>query len=732
LDFKKKVFYSYVNTSQIRKQQVTVIFRANNIFLLLALMVSLAACTDSRDRTAAPSLPAVPVEPEEVISIDDSTAEFCELLDAAKCMLPFPSNFFTRESDSTDNGVLVNFSEQAMPVNVSGTVVDRTEWNRNDGFSPGSVMVTQVPELDMEQTAAPRLIDLSDSRQDDSPIVVINAETGERQLIWSELDANALETAEMSLLIRVAKNLQDGQRYIVALRNMKNAAGETIPPAELFRAYRDNVTTDSDAAEARRPAMEELFSILASANIAREDLYLAWDFTVSSTRSLSERILHMRDTAFAALAGGSPQFTVDSVEDLSSTDTNWGRRIEGTITIPNFMDSEDASAGSSLYYADDGDSLPDRMNGDNTTVQPFICNISNQSLDMATQSAQSGGATRVYLYGHGLLGTRFQSTNGAHQGMLSNRFNLMNCAMDFIGMAESDIGNALALLQDASQFSTLPDRTQQGFIGWMYMAELVRHSEGFAAHEAFQVDGRSVYDGSQVYYYGNSEGGILGGALLATAPNIENGVLGVPGMNYSLLLRRSVDFDVYAAFLRPAYPNVLDQTILLSLYQMLWDRGENNGYANHLVSDPLPNTPAKNVLLQVAFGDHQVTHTSAEIMARTMGIPLHQPALVEGRHHDTNPHVEQMMISTYPHMGSALVYYDGGPGPNDEWNDTGTHVPPIENVPPRTGNDPHERPRRDPRAMEQISGFMSPGSTVINACGPGPCLVDGWDGVLEE
>jgi hypothetical protein len=346
-------------------------------------------------------------------------------------------------------------------------------------------------------------------------------------------------------------------------------------------------------------------------------------------------------------------------------------------------------------------------------------------------SPGTDGDTRVYLYGHGLLGDRYQSNNGAHQGTLSNRHNLMNCAMDFIGMAESDVGNAISILQEGSGFSTLPDRTQQGFIGWMYLAELLQHADGFSSQPAFQVGGNSVYDGTRVYYYGNSEGGILGGALLATAHNIYNGVLGVPGMNYSLLLRRSVDFDIYSAILQPSYPDILDQTILLSLYQMLWDRGENNGYANHLVSDPLPNTPAKNVLLQVAFGDHQVTHTSAEILARTAGIPLHQPALVEGRHHDINPHVEQTAISTYPHMGSALVYYDGGPGPNDEWDDTGTHVPPIINIPPRTGNDPHERPRRDPSAMEQISGFMSPDSTVINACGPGPCLVDGWDGTLE-
>ena len=704
---------------------MALIFRAKNIILGVALIGSLGACSDNDDRNA------VAIEPDEIISIEDSSAEVCDLLDAAKCLLPFPSNFFTRKSDTTDNGLLVNFSKEAMLANASGIVGDSAELNRNDGFSPGTVMITQVPDLDMEATGAPRLIDLSDSRQDDSPIVVINAATGERQLIWSELDANTDKEAELSLLIRVAKNLQDGQRYIVALRNMKNAAGEMIPPTELFRAYRDNVSTDSDAAEARRPAMEDIFSVLLSANIAREDLYLAWDFTVSSTRSLSERILHMRDTAFAALAGGTPEFTIDSVEDLSMTDENWGRRIEGTITIPNFMDSDDASAGSSLFYADDGDALPDRMNGDNTTVQPFICNISNQSLDLASKSAESGGATRVYLYGHGLLGTRYQSTNGAHQGALSNRFDLMNCAMDFIGMAETDVENAIAILQGVKGFSSLPDRSQQGFIGWMYLAELLRHTDGFATHEAFQVEGRSVYDGTHVYYYGNSQGGILGGALLATAPNIENGVLGVPGMNYSLLLRRSVDFDLYAAFLRPAYPDVLDQTLLLSLYQMLWDRGENNGYANHLVSDPLPNTPAKNVLLHVAFGDHQVTHISAEIMARTMGIPLHQPALVERRHHDINPFVEQMAISTYPHMGSALVYYDGGPGPNDEWDDTGTHVPPVVNVPPRTGNDPHERPRRDPNAMEQISSFMSPQSTVINACGPAPCLVDGWDGVLE-
>ena len=38
----------------------------------------------------------------------------------------------------------------------------------------------------------------------------------------------------------------------------------------------------------------------------------------------------------------------------------------------------------------------------------------------------------------------------------------------------------------------------------------------------------------------------MGGALTAVSPDIHRAVLGVPGMNYSTLLRRSVDFDLYA------------------------------------------------------------------------------------------------------------------------------------------------------------------------------------------
>ena len=54
--------------------------------------------------------------------------------------------------------------------------------------------------------------------------------------------------------------------------------------------------------------------------------------------------------------------------------------------------------------------------------------------------------------------------------------------------------------------------------------------------------GRST--ATRLYYDGNSQGGIIGGALMALEPDAEHGVLGVPGMNYSTLLNRSTDFEL--------------------------------------------------------------------------------------------------------------------------------------------------------------------------------------------
>jgi hypothetical protein len=249
--------------------------------------------------------------------------------------------------------------------------------------------------------------------------------------------------------------------------------------------------------------------------------------------------------------------------------------------------------------------------------------------------------------------------------------------------------------------------------------------------------------------------------LTAVAPDFNRAVLGVPGMNYSTLLRRSSDFPPYAEGkftgavceqipeeirdplmidcdglpqdtplgLYDSYPDELERPLILSMMQMLWDRGEANGYAHHMTSDPLPDTPAHNVLLHVAFGDHQVTQWSAEVEARTIGASVHWPALDEGRHPDDegtsdgpsaadDPLFGIPAIGSYPFAGSALVY----------WDSTITRdvfPPPTTNTAPTQGTDPHGHPRADPDAREQKSAFLDDPGVVIDVCGGAPCYADG-------
>jgi hypothetical protein len=238
----------------------------------------------------------------------------------------------------------------------------------------------------------------------------------------------------------------------------------------------------------------------------------------------------------------------------------------------------------------------------------------------------------------------------------------------------------------------------------------MRHPEGFMSHPAFQFAGQPLIDISELFYDGNSQGGIMGGAVTAISQEWTRAVLGVTGMNYSVLLPRSVDFQRFYPIFAASYPDERVHGLLLSIAQLQWDRAETNGYAQHLTGAPYPNTPAHEVLLHIAFGDHQVAMVAAEIEARTIGARVHQPALVPGRHTDVAPYWGIPAIDAYPFAGSALVIWDSG-----------TPAPPTTNMWPSAGHDPHEDPRHMASARIQKSEFLKTGGAVVDVCGAAPC-----------
>ena len=255
----------------------------------------------------------------------------CDFIGAAVCQFPWPNDYFTKRDRSTDTGLRLALTKSAMPRNKNGKPIDPTDMNRADGFSPGSAMLVKVPGLDtpaaVRRSKLPPLTNLSRGLAKRSPVVVINARTGKRHPIWAEIDSNPKRAGDRVLIIRPARNLEEGERYIVALRNLKNARGKEIKAGRGFRIYRDRIRTGARPIEKRRRHFEQIFRALKKAGVKRGQLYLAWDFTVASERSLTGRMLHIRDDAFKTLgdtnlrdlkvAGSSPAFTVDSVTDLT-------------------------------------------------------------------------------------------------------------------------------------------------------------------------------------------------------------------------------------------------------------------------------------------------------------------------------------------------------------------------------------------------------------------------------
>jgi hypothetical protein len=666
----------------------------------------------------------------------------CQPFTSTPCLLPFPNDLYTVKDSSTPTGRRVHLPLAAMPVNGSNVPIQPKEWNRNDGFSPGSDIVVRVPGLDnpaaMNKTKPAPLTDMSQSLKPNAPIVVIDADSHDRRVIWAELDSNASDAAHTTLLIHAAKNFTEGHRYIVAMRNLKNQNGNVLQAPSWFAKLRDDKPLPP-AQKSQKARYARIFASLGKAGIARQSLYEAWDFTVMSRNSLSSRMLEIRNDAFGQLGdnnlgdgqvqGNAPPFTVDSV--TPNPNPGIAREITGTFSVPCYLRAigcrspggtpggpDSTSNGAGFHYSSSGpDRLPTQIPGNTATAQ-YDCIIPT--------TASAASPARASLYGHGLLGSNTE-VHASNVRSMASEHNMMFCATDWWGLADDDVVYDIQALQDLNKFPQVIDRLQQGVLNTLFLGRLMRTADGFASDPNFQNgSSQSLFSTAHLYYDGNSQGGIMGGMTTAVAPDYTRAVLGVPGMNYGgLLLQRSTDFALYATFLfgSTGYTDDSLHPLLLDLMQQLWDRGEADGYAQHMTYSALPGTPKHKVLMHVAYGDHQVSQYAATVEARTIGASYHSPGLdLPARSQDANLFYKIPAIQSYPFRGSALVVWDNGPLRTEE--------PPITNVPPAEGgpgqDDPHGDVRATVAARAQKAAFLRPDnlSKVIDTCGGQPCHTD--------
>jgi hypothetical protein len=673
----------------------------------------------------------------------------CDPLIEERCVLPFPSSRFLVPDATTPTGLRVHYGSSSLPQNAGGKHVDPADWNTLDGFSPAPMIVALFPDtgapIDLAASGVAPQTDFARSLEDDHPIVLMNAATGERIAHFAELDANTDEVGRRALLIRPGRRLEDGTRYIVAIRNLVDTTGTPIRPRLVFRALRD--ATDAGEVEAacgspcgalidgRKAAFDGVFATLEQHGVDPGELILAWDFTTASTRTLTGWLTSVRDQAFAL---PTPAFTVTSVDDGGGAgiDADIYRRIEGTFQAPLFMTADAPASRLNLV-----DGVP-AQNGYATV--PFVVEIPRLAWNGDPGAAAT--AFRASLWGHGLLGNRYQ----VHDALASaaNTYGYIAAAVDMQGMAKEDVLPAIfPLIADFSLFHYLPERLHQGLLNHLLLGRLLGDPvAGFDSDPAFRLGASStpIIDTSEVYYSGGSQGGIYGLTIMAIAENFTRGFLAVPGANYSTLLHRAAPFRDFLAGLDVSYPDKLNQQILVALGQELWDRVDPIAYLPHVLPGTLSSPPHPHqVLLHMARCDSQVSNLATEIAVRSLGIPQVAPAI--------HSFFDVPEVAA-PIGGSALMEIDWqrcgsrcnvpghgdpgatcatdadcpGPGDKPERTRCDSGTPPLANLIPPFDNGAHGAegsiPATEP-VPHQVADFLRPDGVVNQYC-DGTCDPD--------
>jgi hypothetical protein len=563
-----------------------------------------------------------------------------------------------------------------LPINnANGKQIDPATWNARDGFSPGEELVTFFPRA--STTGLPGQDNIGLSVTDQSPTVLIDTSTGDFVPHWAELDMSTYHDDDQSFLIHPAIRLKDATRYVVGIRHVLDRDGQPVKPSPSFAALRDN--TPSKKLDARRAHFDDIFSVLDKKNIKRSDLQIAWDFTTASQSTNVRDMLSMRDQALAIVGDQGPTYTITKVEDAPNQYLS--KRVTGMMTVPLFLDQPDINA--TITRGADG--LP-KQNG--TAQYEFLMLI--------PKTISPDKPLGILQNGHGLLGSKHEGEDG-YFAQICEQYGYVGIAVDWVGMAHDDNPTLVdAATTNIASFEKAVDRQHQGFINALLAMRMMK---GRMVNEPLlQLNGKSVIDPKQAYYRGDSQGGIFGTTYMAITTDVPRGLLGEPGLPYTLLLDRSVDFSGFKFLLKGSYPRGMDLRVIYALLQMSWDRTEPDGYVPYIRQNMLPNTPSHEVLLHVAIGDHQVAPLGAHMIARSIGAKNVKPV---------NRSIWGIDEAAPPFNGSAMMEFDFG------------LVTPITNVPPTSGEDPHDTVRKLPTAQDQADHFLRTGE--VKAVCTTPC-----------
>ena len=172
----------------------------------------ITGCTDSTASNFDPvattedgsCTPPVPLDDGEAPAPEIASiphTDGCDNTNPIHCMLPFPSDAFLKEDESTVTGVRMNYAPNSIPGSSFSLVVEIPIINQIDGVSPSSQIMTAFPsEPDVSGLAGQYTI--GKSLESDHPTKLLNLDSGEFIAHWVELDARSEDDRPTIIHIR--------------------------------------------------------------------------------------------------------------------------------------------------------------------------------------------------------------------------------------------------------------------------------------------------------------------------------------------------------------------------------------------------------------------------------------------------------------------------------------------------------------------------------------------------
>tara|TARA_B110000467_G_scaffold90762_1_gene82062 strand:+ start:7823 stop:9892 length:2070 start_codon:yes stop_codon:yes gene_type:complete len=605
--------------------------------------------------------------------------EGCDNTNPIHCMLPFPSDAFLIDDDTTNTGKRIHYSQNTIPSSGTVSPIEIPILNQMDGASPNTqIMTAFTVEPDVSELAGQYSI--GKSLDSGHSTVIINQFNGELVAHWVELDARSEIDQPTIIHMRTVEALDHNTSYVVLLTGLMDENNQSIPTPEGFAALRDDVITTSPDIENRRGEFKELFNwISENTEYSINELQTAWSFHTSSTESMIGPLLSMRNDALERTGNGiGCKIESNTKVMIEENTSHW--LITGTFTAPQYTESFFPPA--LIRRTSTEDRTPVFV--ENREI-PFWLVIPGSSEDIQE-------AAKITIWGHGFLG------NGNTSGLSgwANENNVAMLGTSFYGWSDDDSTSIEYAVLNMQYFQHQAERLEQAMINQVVM---IKTFMGVCSDlpDYYTDDGYKLIDTNNPTYTGYSNGALRGPSIIGLSPDLNRGVLWAGGSSFSHIIERCTQYDAFHFIFASeyGYDNQLDRAVAMSIIQSLWDSTETDTFLSIRENGYLDEIEPFELMTLFSISDLQISNISSSRMMRTGGIPLLDSSTITPYGLD---------IVEDGHIGSVGVFFDGG-----------YIQPPVGN---EYGQEPHPAHNAIgalPIAREMAFQFLSNGS-IVDTC----------------